>query len=98
MINQLFLIGEIKNMPVDDILILEVRRSYKNCDGIYEKDVFRCQLWMALSKKLSLVCKKGDLIAIKGRLVNQINDCMIIAEQAILLNKGVENLSEIKKI
>ena len=89
MINQIFLIGKIKEMKniINNQLKIEVRRNYKNIDGIFEKDCFICNLWIALSKKISLSCKEGDLIAIKGRLVDDKGKCSILAEQVILLNK-----------
>lgn len=88
MINQLFLIGIIKEIKTNNELIVEVRRNYKNMEGIFEKDTFKCNLWTALSKKISLNCKIGDIVAIKGRLVDNNSNCSIVAEQVILLNKG----------
>ena len=91
MFNQLFLLGKIKNMKNIDKneLEIEVKRNYKNTDGIFEKDCFKCNLWIAISKKISLNCKEGDLVAIKGRLVDDNGVCNILAEQIILLNKVV---------
>ena len=71
----------------NDYLILEVRRSYKNAEGIYEKDSFKCYLWIAISKRIICFCKEGDLVAIKGRLVDDLGTCNILCEQVILLNK-----------
>lgn len=90
MINQLFLIGQIKEMPFGEEsneVIIEVKRNYKNIDGIFEKDCFRCHLWIALSKRIIAKCKQGDLVAVKGRLVDDNGKCNILAEQVILLNK-----------
>lgn len=89
MINQLFIIGKIKDLKDigNNELIIEVKRSYKNMEGIFEKDYFKCYLWIALSKKISLDCKEGDLVAIKGRLIDDKGVCNILAEQVILLNK-----------
>lgn len=92
MINQLFLLGKIKEMPSKNIgdneLLIEVKRNYKNTEGVFESDCFRCHLWIALSKKINLGCKIGDLVAVKGRLVNDNGECNILAEQVILLNKS----------
>lgn len=90
MINHLFLVGVIKEMPIEgdnDYLILEVRRNYKNSDGVYDKDLFKCHLWIAIERKILVMCKVGDLIAIKGRLVSSDEMCNILCEQVILLNK-----------
>ena len=77
----------IESLKEDNELIIEVRRNYKNVDGIYEKDCFRCYLWLAISKKINVNCKEGDIVAIKGRLVDDKNSCRILAEQVVLLNK-----------
>lgn len=90
MINQLFLIGQIKEMPEGEDsnkFILEVKRNYKNSEGVFEKDCFTCHLWIALSKRIMTKCKQGDLVALKGRLVDDNGKCNILAEQVILLNK-----------
>lgn len=88
MINQFILVGFIKKMPVDNCLLeLEVKRNYKNTDGVFEKDLFNCHLWIAIAKKIMITCKEGDLVAIKGRLVGTNNKCDILAEQVVLLNK-----------
>lgn len=89
MINQLFLVGRIKEIDTlnNNELIIEVVRNYKNVDGIFEKDLFRCNLWIALSKRIGLNCKDGDVVAVKGRLVDDKGCCHILAEQVILLNK-----------
>lgn len=90
MINQLFLVGKIKEIDTlkDNKLMVEVERNYKNPEGVFEKDYFKCDLWIALSKRIGLNCKNGDVVAIKGRLVGDSGNCHILAEQVILLNKG----------
>lgn len=98
MINQLLLVGIIKKMPLYDLLgsqnelLLEVKRNYKNTDGVYEVDLFKCFLWFAISKKINLNCKEGDLIAVRGRLVDDNNNYKIVAEQVVLLNKSAEEV------
>jgi len=89
MINQLFMVGRIKEMPdnKNNELMLEVKRNYKNTEGVFEKDCFRCYLWIAISKRISLTCKDGDLVAIKGRLVDDNGNCKIAVEQVVLLGK-----------
>ena len=97
MINQLFMIGTIKYMPCNDkesndnYFVLEVRRGYKNATGTYDKDCFKCHLWIAISQKINRYCKVGDLVAVKGRLVDSLGECNILVEQAILLNKTFVN-------
>ena len=96
MINQLFMIGTIKKMPEldsnkDGYMILEVQRSFKNSEGIYDKDSFKCYLWIAIYKKICAYCKIGDLLAVKGRVVDAQGLCNIVLEQVILLNKTTCN-------
>ena len=97
MLNQLVLVGQIRRIPDshvidgDNELIIEVKRNYKNMQGVFESDFFKCYLWFAISKKISLNCKIGDLVVVKGRLVDADNACKIIAEQVVLLNKSIEN-------
>ena len=92
MINQLLLVGKIKKVPDMDLLKnngeieVEVKRSYKNNDGIYLNDCFKCYLWIAISKKISISCKVGDVVAIKGRLIEDEGSYKIMAEQVVLIN------------
>ena len=98
MINQLLLVGIIKKIPLYDLkgsqneLLIEVKRSYKNSNGVYETDLFKCYLWFAISKKISLNCKEGDLVAVRGRIVDDNNTYKIVAEQVVLLNKSLEQV------
>lgn len=88
MINQFYMIGVIKEMPKEDnSFVLEVRRSYKDSEGVYKKDYFKCHLWIAISKRITSICREGDLVAVKGRLMDDEGVCNIVCEQVILLNK-----------
>lgn len=94
MINQLLLLGIIKDLSKLDEgeIVLEVKRNYKNTEGVFLKDNFKCKLWITISKKMGLNCKVGDLVAVKGRLVEDNGNCNVLAEQVILLNKVSETL------
>ena len=59
---------EIKENHSRTIIQLAVPLSYKNADGIYETDFFRCVLWNGIAKRAKEYCKKGDTVCIKGRL------------------------------
>lgn len=97
MINQILLVGIIKKMPIHDLLnndnelIIEVKRNYKNSEGVFDKDYFKCYLWFAISKKICVCCKEGDLVAVRGRLVDDNKCYKIVAEQVVLLNKNIED-------
>ena len=89
MINQLILVGKIRDMANlnKNEIEIEVKRNYKNNEGVFEKDCFKCNLWFALSKKISISCRVGDIVIVKGRLVDNAGFCSILAEQVILVNK-----------
>lgn len=77
MFNQVILIGRLTHDPiikktdtgkkVTDITIA-VARAFKNMDGIYETDFISCTLWQATAEMISEHCKKGSMIAVRGRL------------------------------
>jgi len=49
-------------------ITIAVPRSFKNPDGKYETDFIDCILWAGIAETAVEFCKKGDLIALKGRL------------------------------
>ena len=46
---------------------IAVPRQYKSKDGEYETDFIDVELWEHVAEKTAEFCKKGDMIAIKGR-------------------------------
>ena len=75
--NTVVLIGRLGSEPVltetkdshpRTVIQLAVPRTYKNQDGIYETDFFRCVLWNGIAKRAKEYCKKGDMVCVKGRL------------------------------
>lgn len=76
MLNSVNLIGRIANeIEVKELekgkvttISVAVPRSYKNKDGEYETDFIECTIWNELAGRVKEFCKKGDLIAIAGRL------------------------------
>jgi len=77
MLNNVILIGHITQEPTLEetstgkkvtTINLAVARSFKNTHGVYETDFVVCRLWEALAKNIVANCKKGSLIAVKGRL------------------------------
>lgn len=81
MLNNTILIGRIVNTPelkktengkeVTNITVA-VPRSFKNVNGEYDTDFIDCTMWMGVAKNTVEYCKKGDLIALKGRLQSTI--------------------------
>lgn len=76
-LNQVVLVGRLTKDPeikkIDNgkkvaETVLAVKRAFKNYEGEYETDFIKCTLWENLAVYLESYCKKGDLIAVKGRL------------------------------
>jgi len=76
MLNEVTLVGRLAKDPevIENsgkkraFVILAVPRNFKNVDGVYDTDFLRVTLWNAIALNTKEYCKKGDLIAIKGRL------------------------------
>ena len=77
MLNQSVLVGrltsdvevrETENGKQLSVLTLAVPRSYKNELGEYETDFIDCVLWNQIAANTAEYCRKGDMIAVKGRL------------------------------
>jgi single-stranded DNA-binding protein len=91
MINHVLLVGKIHELKVIDKkyrLYIEVKRNYKNVEGIYENDIFECRVWTAIGLKLFNNYNDGDLVSLKGRLEENEGKCFVCVEQIILLNKN----------
>ncbi len=77
MLNQIILVGRlVEDLSVKRLeegkkvgeLILAVQREFKNMDGQYDTDFIKCVCWDHLADSIEPFCKKGSLIAVKGRL------------------------------
>lgn len=116
MLNQIVLIGRICNDPelretgngkyVTNIS-LAVSRSFRNSEGNYDTDFVTCTLWAGIAKSTVENCKKGELIAIKGRIQTRnyedrdgkrIYVTEVIAERVTFLSHHSEVLQEEKSI
>lgn len=56
---------------------LAVNRNYKNVNGEYDTDFFKCIAWGNLAKTIQTYTSKGSQLAIEGRVENrkyQVND------------------------
>lgn len=83
MLNQVILVGrviediELKVNNNDNIytnLTIAIPRPFKNEKGIYETDVISVTIYGEMSKTTSKLCKKGDIVGVKGRLQSSKND------------------------
>lgn len=75
--NSVFLVGRLtKDLEVKKLesgkevtnFLLAVSRGYRNPDGNYETDFIDCVLWDGLAINTSEYCKKGDMVAVRGRI------------------------------
>ena len=81
MLNQVVLVGRLTDKPVViesesgkkyTAIVLAVQRAFKNAEGLYETDFFRCILWNGIAANTSEYCNTGDTIGIKGRLQTRV--------------------------
>lgn len=47
---------------------IAVKRTFKNANGEYESDFFNCVAFSKLAETISRYVKKGDMIAVEGKL------------------------------
>lgn len=50
---------------------LVVNRNYKNANGEYDTDFFKCIAWGNLAKTIQTYTSKGSQLAIEGRVENR---------------------------
>ena len=91
MLNQLVAVGRLVDKPtltkLEDgkevcRLTLAVPRSYKNEEGVYDTDFLDIVLWNAIATNTAEYCKKGDLVSVKGRIVE------VVAEKISFLSSA----------
>lgn len=80
MINTLTVVGrlvsdpkiiETKNMK-KAVVTISVPRDFKNLNGIYEADVIDCVIWAEIAQQVCELCKKGDLIGVRGKIQSSV--------------------------
>lgn len=82
MINSVLLVGRIVETPVlknyEDgsyaVIRLAVNRPFRNSDGDYDTDFIRCVVWNSMATSTCDYCRKGDIVGIRGRLVQKHSD------------------------
>lgn len=80
MINTLTVVGRLVSDPKiietenkkKTIVTIRVPRSYKDLNGVYKSDVVDCVLWSEMAQQVCELCKKGDLLAVKGRIQSSV--------------------------
>ena len=92
MSNYVILIGRIVNdLTIDSYtknceITIAISRAFKNEDGIYETDLIPVTLKGNIAKNVVEYCKKGDLIAIRGRIARINEPMQIIADKVSFLS------------
>lgn len=105
MLNQIVVVGRIADDPVvqeiDDKKVsnitLAVSRPFKNSKGEYETDFLPFSLWNGIAENTAEYCKKGDLIAVKGRMQAKDNKLSIVAEKLSFLQSSYTKKDEIEE-
>ena len=89
MLNQIVIVGRLYENLDGNELVIVVPRTAKNNDKKLE-DIIKCNVWGNLADNVKEYCKKGDLIGIKGRIENNNDEIMIVAEKITFLSNSKE--------
>lgn len=85
MLNQVVLVGRIKEFKEDNQIILGVSRSYKNEQGEYEVDDITINYSDDTYNTIKEYCQITDMIAVKGRVETRDNQMIIINHKTTFL-------------
>lgn len=85
MLNQVVLVGRIKEFKEDNQIILEVSRSYKNEQGEYEFDDITINYSDDNYQTIKEYCQITDMIGVKGRVETRDNQMIIINHNTTFL-------------
>lgn len=98
MLNQVVIVGRLVENPIIEEnengrkiskIILAIPRSYKNDEGIYDTDFIKCILWNSIAEHTIEYCKKGDIVAVKGKLQCLVGkELQVVAESTSFLSSG----------
>lgn len=104
MTNQVILIGRlanIQNVKTENggnkvIVTMAIPQTFKNIDGIYDTNFVDCTLFGMIAENTIEYCRKGDLIAIRGRVqrIDTEKPLEIIAEKVSFLSSRKESDGE----
>lgn len=99
MLNQAILVGRVGSFEELNektaLMDLVITRSYKNeKTKEYDIDTVKVEINGNLKANTLEYVVKGDLVGIKGRLENQDNEIIVIAEKVTFLSTRKENQAE----
>lgn len=87
MLNQVVLVGRIKMININE-LVISVSRNFKNENGEYEDDDIKVYVAISIQNNINEYCKIGDIIGIKGRIER---NNRIVAEKVTFLSSKKES-------
>ena len=99
MLNSVILIGRLVATPTLKVyenelsvtsIVLAVDRPFKNHEGEFDTDFIKCVFWDITAKNVTEYCKKGDCIAVRGRLHSAQRDISFDTENETLKKKIIE--------
>lgn len=80
MINTLTVVGRLVSDPKiietknkkKAVVTISVPRNFKDLNGIYKADVIDCVIWAGAAQQVCELCKKGDLIGVRGKIQSSV--------------------------
>lgn len=85
MLNQVVLIGRIKEMHEGKIII-SIPRNYKNEDGEYDNDLITVFVRGQLNDTVQNYCSIEDIVGVKGKVSTEKDNIIIEAEKITFLS------------
>lgn len=85
MLNQVVLLGRIKEFKKDNQIVIGVSRSYKNEQGEYEVDEITINYSDDTYNSIKEYCQITDMIGVKGRVETRDNQMIIINHKTTFL-------------
>lgn len=80
MINTLTVVGRLISDPKiietknkkKAVVTIQVPRNFKDLNGIYKADVIDCVIWAGVAQQVCELCKKGNLIGVRGKIQSSV--------------------------
>lgn len=91
MLNQVVLLGRIKEFKEDNQIVIGVSRRYKNEQGEYEVDDITINYSDDTYNSIKEYCQLTDMIAVKGRVETRDNQMIIINHKTTFLKGSVSD-------
>lgn len=85
MLNQIVLVGRIKEFKEDNQIVIGISRRYKNEQGEYEVDDITINYSDDTYQTIKEYCQLTDMIGVKGRVETRDNQMIIINHNTTFL-------------